>query len=160
MNAVGSECMNENFEDFVWPEGRLVPLCRSDVRLAPHVMVNGGFRGRRVICEVISARLEGERLNAELLGHTAADWVTLSADGRYGGIDVRATMRTTDGAIIYIEYEGRVRFGPKGRNDVYSAPRFETGDERYAWLNCVQAVARGISDSREGWLRYQLYELV
>jgi hypothetical protein len=26
---------------------------------------------------------------------------------------------------------------------VYVAPRFETGDERYAWLNRVQAVGKG-----------------
>ncbi|HKZ73966.1 MAG TPA: DUF3237 domain-containing protein [Steroidobacteraceae bacterium] len=146
-------------DDFVWPVAQLVPLCRADVRLAPPVFA-GGYRGKRIICEVTSVRLTGERLEAELFGHTAADWVTVSPDGRYGGIDVRSTLRTADGAIIYVEYEGRVRFGPKGRSEVFSAPRFETGDERYAWLNAIQAVGRGISDAREGWLRVQVYELV
>jgi len=146
-------------DDFVWPEPRLVPVCRVEVRLAPAVILDGGFRGRRLVCEVASARLTGERLNASLLGHTAADWVTVSPEGRYGALDVRATLRTDDGAIIYAEYEGRVRFGPKARHDVYVTPRFETGDERYAWLNTLQGVGKGISDAREGWLRYELYEL-
>jgi hypothetical protein len=146
--------------DFTWPEARLVPLCRSEARLAPPVSVEGGFRGRRFICEVVSARLDGERLKAEMLGHTAADWVTVSPDGRYGAIDVRVTLRTHDGAIIYCEYEGRVRFNRNGRHDTFASPRFETGDERYAWLNSLQAVGRGVSDQNEGWIRYQLYELV
>ena len=37
------------------------------------------------------------------------------------------------------------------------APRFETGDERYQWLNIVQAVGRG-RIAGDG-LRYEWYEL-
>jgi hypothetical protein len=31
----------------------------------------------------------------------------------------------------------------QGASPVYSAPLFETGDERYAWINKIQAVAKG-----------------
>jgi hypothetical protein len=40
---------------------------------------------------------------------------------------------------------------------VYTAPRFETGDERYTWMNKIQAVAKGVISG--GVLRYELYEL-
>ena len=41
-----------------------------------------------------------------------------------------------------VTYGGRIDLskGP-GQSPVYAAPLFETGDERYAWLNLVQAVA-------------------
>jgi hypothetical protein len=40
---------------------------------------------------------------------------------------------------------------------VYSTPRFETGDDRYRWLNRMQAVGKGTFDGRT--LRYELYEV-
>jgi hypothetical protein len=38
------------------------------------------------------------------------------------------------------------------------SPRFETGDERYAWLNSLQAVMKGRSDGRS-LIAYRIYEL-
>ena len=38
-----------------------------------------------------------------------------------------------------------------------TAPMFETGDERYAWLNNVQAVATG--SSAAGVVTYDVYAL-
>jgi len=40
---------------------------------------------------------------------------------------------------------------------IYTAPRFDTGDERYARLNKIQAVAKGRLDGTT--LRYEVYEL-
>ena len=40
---------------------------------------------------------------------------------------------------------------------VYATPRFETGDERYRWLNRVQAVGKGVLHGST--LTYELYEL-
>ena len=37
-------------------------------------------------------------------------------------------------------------------------PLFHTGDERYAWLNRIQAVAKG-TFTPEGTLIYEMYEL-
>jgi hypothetical protein len=39
----------------------------------------------------------------------------------------------------------------------YAAPRFETGDERYAWLNKVQAIGKGRLDGTT--LTYEWYEV-
>ncbi len=46
--------------------------------------------------------------------------------------------------------------GP-GVSPIYTAPTFETGDERHAWLNVIQAVAKG--DLRGSDLTYELYEV-
>jgi hypothetical protein len=40
---------------------------------------------------------------------------------------------------------------------VYAAPLFETGDERYAWLNRIQAVAKGTLDGPT--LTYEIAEM-
>jgi hypothetical protein len=40
---------------------------------------------------------------------------------------------------------------------MYWAPRFETGDPRYAFLNKVQAIGRGFA--KEGRATFELYEV-
>ncbi len=124
----------------------LVPLCTIDITLRePQVMVGQGPSGFRVVAEVESATVEGDRLRGASLGSAGADWLTL-VDG-IATIDVRLTLETHDGAVILVTYTGRSDFreGP-GVHPIYSAPVFETGDERYAWLNLVQAVAKGTFD--------------
>lgn len=39
-----------------------------------------------------------------------------------------------------------------------TAPMFETGDARYAWLNAVQAVATGAPG--QGGVTYEVYQLL
>jgi hypothetical protein len=138
-------------------EARLELLAHVDVQLGHAHALLKAPSGARLNVDVLGARIEGPRIRASLLGLAAADWVTVAPDGKTGALDVRATLKTDDGAIIYSEYRGRVRFSPDGLNQVYTSPRFETGDERYAWLNAVQCVGKGISNQHERWLRYRLY---
>lgn len=135
----------------------LIPLGTADVGLSEPIMMPGGPSGTRAILELTSAEYRGERLRAKLKGVAAADWAIVSPAG-IGLMDVRFTIETDDGALIYVSYGGRVDLstGLEGAI-VYTAPRFETGDERYAWLNKIQAVAKGVIS--EGVLRYELYEL-
>ena len=128
-----------------------------EATLAPaHALLDAPFGGRLIV-DVTGARVEGPRLRASMIGTAAADWVTVSADGSIGALDVRATLRTDDGALIYSEYRGRVRFGADGVHQVYTSPRYETGDPRYAWLNGLQCLGKGVSNAKERWLRYRLY---
>jgi len=72
---------------------------------------------------------------------------------------VRATLATDDGALIFIRYNGRVDFSnPEAPGPAYTTPRFETGDERDAWRNTIQAVMNGRSDGRTP-IAYRLCEL-
>ena len=131
-----------------------------EARLAPaHDLLKAPFGGRLIV-DVLDARVEGPRLKASLVGTAAADWVTVSPDGKVGALDVRATLRTDDGALIYSEYRGRVRFGRDGLHQVYTSPRYETGDPRYSWLNNLQCIGKGVSNPKERWLRYRLYAVI
>ena len=49
----------------------LIPLCTATVSLAETINVSSTF----LIGEVTGIRLEGERLNASMKGHAAADWL-------------------------------------------------------------------------------------
>lgn len=141
-------------------EAGLDLLAHVEVRLGPtHALLKAPY-GARLNVDVLDARIEGDRLKASLLGTAAADWVVVAPDGKIGALDVRATLKTDDGAIVFTEYRGRVRFGADGLNQVFTSPRFETGDPRYGWLNGVQCVGKGVSSAEERWLRYRLYVVV
>lgn len=123
-----------------------------------HILDGAPF-GTRVIVNVTDMRIEGPRLNARMVGTAAADWGSRSADGVVQ-LDVRATLETHDGALVFVQYNGRVDFSDTSApGPVLTAPRFETGDPRYAWLNTVQAVMKGRSNGAT-LIAYRLYALV
>ena len=135
----------------------LIPFGTAEIGLGEPIMMPGGPSGTRAIVEITSASYQGERLRGKLKGVAAADWLVVSPQG-VGMMDVRLTVETDDGALLYGAYAGRVDIsqGIDGAT-VYSTPLFETGDDRYQWLNGLQLVAKGVID--QGVLRYEIYEL-
>jgi hypothetical protein len=135
----------------------LVPLCRADLQIARAVHVGKGPAGDRWIAQVTAMTLTGERLSGHAVGTSNADWVTVI--GGIATIDVRATIQTGDGAYIYVQYRGRTdATHGVGAEPAYTTPVFETGDERYRWLNGVQAVGASQPSDLET-ARYEWYEL-
>ena len=135
----------------------LVPLCEIDITLRDEqIMVGQGPSGFRVVAEVDAVVVTGERLHGIGKGLSGGDWLTI-VDG-ITTVDVRFMIETHDGAIVYVSYTGRSDFreGP-GVHPIYAAPLFETGDERYAWLNLVQAVSKGTFDGTT--VRYEVAEV-
>jgi hypothetical protein len=118
------------------------------------VAVGPGPFGDRNIFEVTGGQVTGERIRGTL-GTGGADWILAGADG-YGRLDVRATINTDDGAAIYVQYFGVIEYtepilaavgGERdsqfGDSYFRTAPRLETGDERYAWVNQTVFVSEG-----------------
>lgn len=134
----------------------LVPLCTIELQMGETLVVGEGAAGLRVVAQVASGTLRGDRLRGEVVGPSTADWIRVH-DGM-GIIDVRATLRTHDGAVVYATYGGRMDLseGP-GAAPVYVAPTFETGHPDYAWLNGIQAVGVGRLDGER--LHYEWFEL-
>lgn len=128
----------------------LVPLCVATVSLAETITISPSL----LIGEVLGMDVVGDRLRASLKGRAAADWLQVSPNG-YGTLDVKVTLETDDGALIHATYSGRLHFDTGA---VYATPLFHTGDERYAWINRVQAVAKG-AFTGPGTLVYDMYEL-
>ena len=140
---------------------RLKPLCRLDAELALPVVLPNTPAGTRLIIEVLSLRLAGEHLCATMKGRTAADWLILSPDGRTGTLDVRCTLETDDGALIFMHYGGRMRraTATDGAHLIHVAPRFDTGDKRYDWLNAIQAIGKAVHPVGSQSLHYTFYEV-
>jgi Protein of unknown function (DUF3237) len=137
----------------------LIPLCTAVAHLKEPLLIPNGLTGVRVVAEVERFEMTGERLAAQVKGSTTADWMTLGPD-MIGTLDVRAMFETHDGALVYCWYHGRLDLsnGPEGAHS-YAAPLFETGDERYAWLNKIQAVAKGALSENSRRLDYEFYEV-
>ena len=95
-------------------------------------------------------------MNATLAASDAADWGTISQDGSLMALDVRFTLKTDDGEYIYVEYAGR---GDLTNGTLAAAPTFQTGSEKYSWINRVQGVMSGQVNLETGKLVYRLYEV-
>lgn len=114
--------------------------------------------GLRIIQEIVGARLEGARLTASLKGGAAADWLAVDAAG-VATFDIRMTLETDDGALLYLRYEGRADWSEGlGKGPIDAAFWFEAGDERYAWLNALLPVGQGRTTAG-GTIVYELFLL-
>jgi hypothetical protein len=135
----------------------LIPLCTARITLTKPVELPGTPVGLRFVIEMPEIVYEGERLSGRLAGPAAVDWLLLS-DAGVGAIDVRFVLRTDDDALIHVSYRGRSDHSQgHGVLPLYSAPVFETGDPRYAWLNTVQAIGKGLV--RDNVIHYEIFEV-
>ncbi len=135
-------------------EPKLAHIYDMHVDLEPPQMVGKTPAGMRQIFVVKGGTFEGPKLKGELLPG-GGDWALLRPDGAVQ-LDVRATMRTDDGALIYGYYSGLIiapmaLFGRiMGGEDVplseyyfYTNPMFQTAATQYEWLNRRIAIGRG-----------------
>jgi hypothetical protein len=130
---------------------QLERLFRAVVEIASPISVGVTPFGERRIIPITGGRFEGEKLAGEVLPG-GADWQLVRADGT-ALLEARYTLRTRDGALVYVRNRG-VRSGPpevlarlRAGEEVDPAsyyfrttPTFETGAPQYAWLNDLVAV--------------------
>jgi len=122
--------------------------------------------GSRAIYDVTGGAFEGPGLKGKLLA-SGGDWILIDNDC-VGRLDVRATFETDDGALIYLQYFGVIVIDPDvpaatqetqyGDTYFMTQPRFETGDERYSWLNNIVVVGEG--RTLPNAVEYKLYQLI
>ncbi|MGH1488154.1 MAG: DUF3237 domain-containing protein [Acidimicrobiales bacterium] len=116
-----------------------------------------GPLGTKVVATVTGGSFVGPKINASAAeGVAAGDWLTILPDGGFS-LDVRFSLRTDDGADIFVTYVGYGKRNEDGTASIRTSPRFETGDERYAWLNSLFCVAIG-KTTPEG-VEYEIYSV-
>jgi hypothetical protein len=129
-------------------------LFGAEVTLAPPQELGDSPLGRRRIIPITGGSFRGDRLAGRVLPG-GADWQVIRADG-VAELDARYTLETDDGALIYVRNFG-TRHGPADVMQRLAAgepvdpalyymrttPRFETGAERYSWLNRIICVGTG-----------------
>ena len=132
----------------------LQPLFKAEITLAPPQELGDTPLGRRRIIGITGGRFSGERLSGRVLPG-GADWQVIRADG-VADLDARYTLETSDGVLIFVRNKGyrhgppevlkRLSMGEAVDPSLYymrTTPSFETGDQRYAWLNRMVCVATG-----------------
>ena len=91
------------------PAPRLRFVYRLEVSLGEPLDVGDVAGGHRRIVPQTGGAFSGPELNGTLLGGASADWQLVLADGTALG-DVRYTLRTDDGELLYVQSSG-VRHG-------------------------------------------------
>lgn len=114
--------------------------------------------------------VKGPKINGTLLSPTA-DWLRTMPDGTLRA-DVRGTIKTDDGALIYITYGGVIHYPGNSlerlmngelltAEDFYfvTTPNLQTSAEKYAWLNKVQCVGRAaeVQVGEKSFVKYDIY---
>ena len=125
--------------------------------------------GAKQFWQVSEATLNGARIKAQLAG-TGMDWMSVGSDG-FWRPDVHAQFITDDGAVILMHYTGLVeqteRFAAAADADqptywvdqyMRLALCFETGSQRYLWLNTSLFIAKGRLLGT-GHIEYEVYRV-
>jgi hypothetical protein len=114
---------------------------------------------------------KGPKINGTLLA-PGGDWLRTMPSGVFR-LDVRATVRTDDGADIYVSYNGVIQYSAESAERLakgevltdkdipyfVTAPTFQTSSEKYAWLNGVQAVGKMVELKAGvgGYVKYDVF---
>lgn len=123
--------------------------------------------GLRTNVYLTGGTISGPRMNGTLRP-VGADWGLLRQDGVFQ-LDVRATMETDDGALIYVTAGGVIDTGedgyqkflngelPPDGTPIRAVPRFQTAHPNYLWLNRLQCLNIGEANLSQGEVRYDVY---
>jgi Protein of unknown function (DUF3237) len=145
------------------------PLLTLQVVVEQPQKLGGVPHGTRVIVPITGGSFYGPRLRGKVLAG-GGDWTLLRSDGVLE-LDLRITLETDDGALIYLTSFG-LRHGPPevlaalargepvdpSRYYFRTAPRFETTASQYAFLNRLIAIASG--DRRPSGPIYTIEEIL
>jgi Protein of unknown function (DUF3237) len=142
--------------------------------LQPPRDLGGTPHGGRQIYNVTGGWFEGPSLKGKILPE-GADWLMIRPDGVLE-LDVRATLETDDGALLYVTYYGLLKAAPEvlarfGSDDPPKAsefyfrtcPRIETGDPRYQWLNEAVCVSIGNPEHiriKQNQVAYRVFQIL
>ena len=117
------------------------PLITLRLNTAPTQDIGAGPRGTRVTFPITGGSFEGDRLRGTVLPG-GADWTVKRSDGVLE-LDLRITLETDDGALIYMTFEGIRDDGAPGAPYFRTVPRFATAEPKYSFLNRLLAVGTG-----------------
>ena len=144
-------------------------LCDIIGDLEDPIPVGNTCHGARMIYKIKGGSVTGPKVKGEVLP-MGADWLLIRPDG-VAELDVRASMRTDDGQVIYTCYKGILniplevmkRFQSGGAvepSEYYfrTTPAFETGSEKYKWLSNIVAV--GVGELGKNQVRYKVYQIL
>ncbi len=149
------------------PEPRLTQVYRLEAALGEPLDIGDISHGHRRIVPQTGGTFTGPELNGTLLPGVSADWQTVLPDGTAIG-DIRSTLRTDDGALLYVQSRSVRHGSPKvlarlARGDdvdareytFRAATQIETASRDLDWLN--KGVFISVGARRQGHVIYDTY---
>lgn len=153
-------------------EVRTTLLFDMVVDLDPRLDFGAGPVGQRVLFGSAGGKFAGSKLRGEVL-RGGGDWTLFRPNGVMT-LDVRLSLRTADGALIYMTYGGRWVTPPELRPEMADPktrykvdpsryyfrtnPLFETGSQEYAWMNDIVCIGHGYLI--EGGIAYRVFQVL
>lgn len=129
-------------------------LGRLTIEVGHSHMVGAAPRGRLRVDVFAGGTFEGPRIKAKIL--SGGSDVLTERNDRAMQPDVRLTLETDDGALIFVSYRGVRHGSPEAmamiaRGEIpdpsayylRNAPFFETAAPKYDWLNRIVAIGVG-----------------
>ena len=149
------------------PDPRLTFVFRLVATVAQPLELGDTANGRRRIVALTDGTFTGPGLDGRLLPGASADWQLVLADGTAIG-DVRYTLQTDDGDLLYVQSRG-VRHGPPdvlarlARGDDVDASEYtfrtsthiETAAPDLDWLN--KGIFISVGGRQAGGVIYETY---
>jgi hypothetical protein len=145
---------------------RLELLYEVSIDLEDCQQIGETNRGARFIFPLKGGTFSGPRLSGSVVAG-GADWLIARADG-VGELDVRGTLRTDGGALLYVSYRGYITNLPaiipnwpewdRVPHDEYYfvvTPYYETCAPELAWL--TQRVCVGMGSLIRGGVSYRVF---
>lgn len=151
---------------------KLEHIGSSVAKLGPIEILGPGPDGFRINLFIASGEglaPDGTRTSTNRPG--GADYLTIRPDG-VGILDVRTTVETADGALLFVSYSGMMDLGPDGYQKlvageplpngvpVRATPRMFTSHPSYLALNRLMCLGIGVADLGLGVVKYDLYAVL
>jgi hypothetical protein len=148
-------------------EYRVEHIMSYNAKLSEPEVIGPVPEGLRVNVYVTEGAVTGPRV-AGKLRPVGGDWLTVRRDG-VGILDVRLTIETNDGALIYGTYSGVVDLGedgyerfaqgtpPASGTAIRMSPRFYTAHPNYLWLNRLHCLGIGQAFLERAEVAYDVY---
>jgi Protein of unknown function (DUF3237) len=142
-----------------------------DIDLNPPQAVGPVLKGTRLIFPFKDGFVKSDKINGKTL-ECSGDW-GIVIDSTTFKVDVRATIETDDGALIYMTYSGYNHANTKNfamisagkgsdlsLSDYYfrTSVSFETSSPKYTWLNHTVAIGVGRFPA-PGKVAYRIYAI-
>lgn len=151
------------------PDPRLTQVYRLEATLGEPLDLGDTAVGRRRIVPLTGGTFTGPELSGQLLPGASADWQIVLPDGTVLG-DVRYTLQTDGGALLYVQSRG-VRHGSAkvlarlGRGEdvdpseytFRTSTQIETASSELDWLN--KGVFVSVAGRLPGGVIYETYLL-
>jgi Protein of unknown function (DUF3237) len=149
------------------PDPRLTLVYRLEATLGEPLDLGDTAQGHRRIVPLSGGRFDGPELSGDLVPGASADWQTLLSDGTALG-DIRYTLQTDDGALLYVQSRGVRHGSPEvlerlGRGEDVDPSEYtfrtstwiETASSELDWLN--KGVFVGVGGRAPGAVIYETY---